>query len=78
MSQVKLFNTLSRKVEEFEPLSPPEVGMYTCGPTVYDHMHIGNLRTFVLSDLLYRVLRANGFDITSVENITDIDDKIIK
>jgi len=52
--------------------------MYTCGPTVYDHMHIGNLRTFVFSDFLYRTLKFNGFEVTSVQNITDIEDKIIK
>lgn len=73
----KLYNTLTRKVEEFAPLNPPKVGMYTCGPTVYDYMHIGNLRTFLLSDLLLRVLQANGREVISVQNITDIDDKII-
>ncbi len=75
---MKLYNTLSRKVEDFIPLNPSKVGMYTCGPTVYDHMHIGNLRTFIFSDVLRRVLEANGFEVKSVQNITDIDDKIIK
>ncbi len=75
---VKLFNSLTRKIEDFRPINPPNVGMYTCGPTVYDFMHIGNLRTFVLSDILHRVLQVNGFEVKAVENITDIDDKIIK
>lgn len=75
---MRLYNTLSRKVEEFEPLNPPKVGLYTCGPTVYDNPHIGNLRTFIFSDVLRRVLEANEYEVTSVQNITDIDDKIIK
>lgn len=75
---LKIFNTLSRKIEEFKPINPPQVDMYTCGPTVYDFMHIGNLRTFVFSDLLRRVLQMNGYEVTAVQNITDIDDKIIK
>ncbi len=75
---LKIYNTLSRSVEEFEPINPPNVGMYTCGPTVYDFMHIGNLRTFLLSDLLERALEFNGYSIKSIQNITDIDDKIIK
>lgn len=74
---LKLFNSLTRKIEEFTPINPPQVSIYTCGPTVYDYMHIGNLRTFVLSDLLIRVLKQNGFQVHSVRNITDIDDKII-
>ena len=75
---LKLYNTLTRKIEDFKPINPPNVGMYTCGPTVYDHMHIGNLRTFILSDILYRTLEFNGYNVSAVENITDIDDKIIK
>ena len=75
---LQLYNTLARKVEEFTPITPPNVGIYTCGPTVYDYIHIGNLRTFVLSDILIRTFRYNGYEITAVENITDIDDKIIK
>lgn len=75
---LKLYNSLTRKIEEFIPISQDYVGMYTCGPTVYDAMHIGNLRTFVLSDILNRVLTYNGYKVKSVENITDIDDKIIK
>ena len=75
---VKIYNTLSRVVEEFKPQNAPKVTMYTCGPTVYDHMHIGNLRTFVFSDILQRSLKYNGFEVKTVQNITDIDDKIIK
>lgn len=75
---LKLFNTLSRSVEEFKPLKPGKVGLYTCGPTVYDYPHIGNLRTFIFSDILYRTLKAQGYDVKFVQNITDIDDKIIK
>ena len=75
---IKLYNTLTKKVEEFNPISPPKVSMYTCGPTVYDYMHIGNLRTFLLSDILFRALKMNGYDVFSVQNITDIDDKIVK
>ena len=75
---MKIYNTLSHTIEEFKPLSGKKVLMYTCGPTVYDHMHIGNLRTFVFSDFLYRTLKFNGFEVTSVQNITDIEDKIIK
>jgi cysteinyl-tRNA synthetase len=75
---LKLFNTLSHQVEEFKPLNPPTVTMYTCGPTVYNFMHIGNLRTFVFSDILFRVLKFNDFQVEAAQNITDIDDKIIK
>ena len=75
---LKIYNTLSHQVEEFNPQDPPKVTMYTCGPTVYDFMHIGNLRTFVFSDILFRALKYNGFKVEAVENITDIEDKIIK
>lgn len=75
---LKLFNTLTKQTEEFNPQNRDNVTMYTCGPTVYDYMHIGNLRTFVFSDILSKSLRYNGFDIKSAQNITDIDDKIIK
>lgn len=75
---LRIYNTLSRKIENFRPLKPGKVGMYTCGPTVYDYPHIGNLRTFIFSDVLYRTLKANGYDVKFIQNITDIDDKIIK
>ncbi len=75
---MKLYNYLSRKIEEFEPIVPGQVGMYTCGPTVYDYVHIGNWRTFVFEDVLKRVLEFNNLKVNHVMNITDIDDKIIK
>lgn len=75
---LKLYNYLSRKVEEFKPISDDSVGMYTCGPTVYDYVHIGNWRTFIFEDVLKRVLKFNGLEVKHVMNITDIDDKIIK
>jgi cysteinyl-tRNA synthetase len=75
---LKLFNTLSRSLQEFVPLAPPKVGMYCCGPTVYDFAHIGNWRTFVLGDLVRRCLEFKGFQVTHVMNITDVEDKIIK
>ncbi len=75
---LKLFNTLSRSVQEFAPLALPKVGMYCCGPTVYDFAHIGNWRTFVFADLVRRYLEFKNFQVTHVMNITDIEDKIIK
>src|SRR5260221_208566 len=69
---LKLFNTLSRKIEEFVPLEAPKVGLYTCGPTVYDYTHIGHLRKYVGDDLLKKVLYANGFEVQHVMNITDV------
>jgi cysteinyl-tRNA synthetase len=67
-----LYNTMSRQKERFDPLVPGKVSMYTCGPTVYNYAHIGNLRTFLFEDLLARALRLNGFDVTHVMNITDV------
>ncbi|HTR41209.1 MAG TPA: cysteine--tRNA ligase [Pseudomonadales bacterium] len=75
---LKFFNTLSRSVQEFAPLAPPRVGMYCCGPTVYDFAHIGNWRTFVFGDLVRRYLEFKNFQVTHVMNITDVEDKIIK
>src|SRR5438552_2013827 len=75
---LRLFNTLSGKVEEFHPLENNEVRMYACGPTVYDYGHIGNFRTFVAVDILRRFLRQSGFRVRHVMNITDVDDKIIR
>src|SRR3990167_6675570 len=81
---MKLYNFLSRKVEEFRPIgktaasNAADVGLYTCGPTVYYYVHIGNWRTFVFEDILKRVLAFNGYKVNHVMNITDIDDKIIK
>ena len=78
MSDLRLFNTLSREKETFIPLRPGEVRMYSCGPTVYNHPHIGNLRTFLWSDLLRRYLEYRGLNVTQVMNITDVEDKIIR
>jgi len=75
---LRLYNTLSGKVEEFRPLVDNEVRMYACGPTVYDYGHIGNLRTFVAVDILHRFLRQSGYNVRHVMNITDVDDKIIR
>ena len=75
---LKLFNTLSRSVQEFAPLNPPNVGMYCCGPTVYDFAHIGNWRTFVFADLVRRYFEFKGCAVTHVMNVTDVEDKIIK
>jgi cysteinyl-tRNA synthetase len=74
---LRLYNTLSAKIEEFQPLQGKQVRMYACGPTVYDYGHIGNFRTFIAVDLLYRFLKQSGYDVRYVMNITDVDDKII-
>jgi len=73
----RLFNTLSGRIEEFEPLDNDLVRMYACGPTVYDYGHIGNFRTFIAVDILRRFLRQSGYRVHHVMNITDVDDKII-
>ncbi|HEX7833734.1 MAG TPA: cysteine--tRNA ligase [Thermoanaerobaculia bacterium] len=78
MSDLRLYNTLTREKETFVPLRPGEVRMYSCGPTVYNHPHIGNLRTFLWSDLLRRYLEYRGLTVTQVMNITDVEDKIIR
>ncbi|MBR90578.1 MAG: hypothetical protein CMO66_04810 [Verrucomicrobiales bacterium] len=76
---LRLFNTLTRKIEPFEPLnSSGPVGMYCCGPTVHDFAHIGNFRTFVFADLVRRTLESLGHEVTHVMNITDVEDKIIR
>src|SRR6202790_3176199 len=75
---LRLYNTLSGKIEEFHPLRNNEVRMYACGPTVYDYGHIGNFRTFLAVDLLQRFLRQSGYKVRYVMNITDLDDKIIR
>ena len=72
MMELKLYNTLTLEKETFSPISPPQVGMYTCGPTVYNYAHIGNLRTYIFEDILKRVLHYNGFDVRHVMNITDV------
>lgn len=75
---LKVFNTLSREKETFQPLVPGKVSLYVCGITIYDLMHIGHARTYVAFDVINRYLRHKGFDVTYVRNITDVDDKIIK
>jgi cysteinyl-tRNA synthetase len=75
---LRLYNTLSGKIEEFAPASGNTVRMYTCGPTVYDYGHIGNFRTFVAVDILRRFLKQSGYKLDHVMNITDVDDKIIR
>ncbi len=75
---LRLYNTLSGKIEEFHPLLDNQVRMYACGPTVYDYGHIGNFRTFVAVDILQRFLRQSGYQVKYVMNITDVDDKIIR
>lgn len=76
---IKLYNTLSKQVEEFHPLQDGVVKMYSCGPTVYNHAHIGNMRAFLFADVLQRVLRTvGGYELRWVMNITDIDDKTIR
>jgi cysteinyl-tRNA synthetase len=75
---LRLYNTLTQRLEEFYPERDNTVRMYTCGPTVYDFAHVGNFRTFVFVDLLRRWLRASGFRLNHVMNITDVEDKIIR
>jgi cysteinyl-tRNA synthetase len=75
---LRLYNTLSGKIEEFRPLLGNEVRLYACGPTVYDYGHIGNFRTFIAVDILRRFLRQSGYQVRHVMNITDVDDKIIR
>jgi cysteinyl-tRNA synthetase len=75
---LRFYNTLSQQVAEFAPQRDNTVRMYTCGPTVYDYAHIGNFRTFTFVDILRRWLRASGFQLDHVMNITDVDDKIIR
>ncbi len=77
---IHLFNTLTRRIEPFSPLDPAgrEVRMYTCGPTVYNHAHIGNFRAYLFEDLLQRHLEARGYHVLRVMNLTDVDDKTIR
>jgi cysteinyl-tRNA synthetase len=77
-SEIRFQNTLTGRLEPFVPLDPPEVRIYTCGPTVYDFAHIGNFRTFVFQDVLRRYLRRRGCRVHQVMNLTDVDDRIIE
>ncbi len=76
--KLKFYNTLTKKKEEFIPLKKGKVGLYTCGPTVYDYAHLGNFRAYIFEDLLRRYLKYKGYQVTQVMNITDVDDKTIK
>ena len=75
---MKLYNTLTRKKEEFKPLEENKVRMYSCGPTVYNYFHIGNARPFIMFDVLRRYFEYRGYEVNFVQNFTDIDDKVIK
>ena len=75
---LRFYNTLTRSLEEFAPLAPPNVGIYVCGPTVYDDPHIGHARSAYIFDVLRRYLAHRGYDVTLVRNVTDVDDKIIE
>ena len=74
----RIYNTLSGQIEEFKPLHDNRVGMYTCGPTVYDFAHIGNYRTYVFQDILRRWLKYRGYTLRHVMNLTDVDDNTIR
>ncbi len=75
---MKIYNTLTRKKEEFVPIDKNEVKMYSCGPTVYDYFHIGNARPFIVFDTMRRYLEYSGYKVKFVQNFTDIDDKMIR
>ena len=75
---LQIFNSLTRQKEAFQPIVPGQVRMYVCGMTVYDYCHVGHARVMVVFDVVVRWLKASGFEVTYVRNITDIDDKIIR
>src|SRR5512135_626844 len=75
---ISLFNTLTRRVEPVTPIVPGELKVYNCGPTIYNYVHIGNLRTFLFQDLLRRTFEAAGYSVRFCMNLTDVDDKIIR
>ncbi|MBI4557418.1 MAG: cysteine--tRNA ligase [Candidatus Hydrogenedentes bacterium] len=75
---IRFYNTLTRAKEDFAPLAPGEVRMYTCGPTVYNFAHIGNFRAYIFEDLLRRHLKYRGFKVTQIMNLTDVEDKVIR
>ena len=74
---LKIYNTLTRKKEEFIPLKKGEVGMYVCGPTVYNYIHIGNARPFIIFEVVRRFFKFKGYRVKYIQNLTDIDDKMI-
>src|SRR3989442_13716597 len=75
---LSLNNTPPRRLEPCQPLVPPRVTLYTCGPTVWNYAHIGNFRTFLFEDLLRRYLELSGYDVFHIMNLTDVDDRTIK
>lgn len=75
---LEIFNTLTREKEVFVPINPNHIGIYTCGPTVYNHLHIGNWRAYIFADLLKRYLKYSGYKVHHIMNITDVEDKIIR
>ena len=75
---IRLYNSKTLKIEEFKPIKPNEVSMYVCGPTVYNHAHIGNARPIIVFDTLRRLFEREGYKVKYVSNYTDVDDKIIK
>ena len=75
---LKIYNTYSDKLEEFKEIEPNKVKMYVCGPTVYDHPHLGHARCYITWDVVYRYLKFLGYDVTYCRNVTDVDDKILK
>ena len=77
MKKIKAYNSLSKKKEIIEPKNPPHLNIYTCGPTVYDHSHIGHARSAITWDFIIRFLKYMGYKVIWTRNITDIDDKII-
>ncbi len=77
-NMLKIYNTLSNKIEEFKPIEENKVKMYVCGPTVYDKAHLGHARCYITWDVLYRYLKFLGYDVTYCRNVTDVDDKILK
>ncbi|MBU0672205.1 MAG: class I tRNA ligase family protein, partial [Candidatus Margulisbacteria bacterium] len=74
---LRIYNTLTQQKEDFQPLNPPQVKMYVCGITPYDETHLGHARAYVTFDIVLRYLKESGYEVTYVQNITDIDDKII-
>ena len=75
---MRIYNSMTRKKETFVPLREGKVGIYACGPTVYNYFHIGNARPFIVFDVLRRYLEYRGYEVTFVQNFTDIDDKLIR
>src|SRR5271166_3743182 len=76
-AMLQIYNTFTHKKEPFKPIIPGKIGLYVCGITVYDYCHIGHARVFVAFDVIVRYLRATGWEVRYIRNITDIDDKII-